>query len=58
MMMFFKQEEQYCVEFVNFPSSWMNLVHKFSNEEGDGHLQLHNKHRSQQHKEQLMVCTF
>jgi hypothetical protein len=43
MMMFFKQKEQDWVEFMSFPSSWMNLMKKFSNEEGDMHLKFHNK---------------
>jgi len=48
MMIFFKREEWDCVEFVSFPSGWMNLMQKFSNEEGNGRLQFHHKHPSQQ----------
>ncbi len=29
------------VEFMNFPSSWMNLMHKFLKEKGNGDLEFH-----------------
>jgi hypothetical protein len=32
---------------IGFPLGWMNLLQKFSKEEGDGRLDFHKKHQRQ-----------